>query len=506
MSSEKLGAGSPWEAQTPEAAPPHAQWAWAAGVAVVALVLAARIFLHAEGANGPWYWRWRWNVTEPLRAYPAMALGLLPFLGAQWLFARRTLRSAALSLLTLSTLLFAVANTAMREPDWSLTRPVSAVVENRIVSGYLTDARRFDQPSLSRAVGDWLREFDRRSPSLSLHGRNKPPGAVLFFTLALHLLGDEPAFAAGLLVGLLATLAIPACYLLLRTLGLDSDDAFHGTSFLALCPCLIVFFPLFDPLYALFSAVLLALWVAALERGRAPLAIAFGLALSLACFFSYNLLVLGAFLTAYGLGRAATRELPWARALSRAGMALATAIVVYLLLWASTHYDPLRAFRVAVENQRGLQQVLQRPYPATILYDLLDFGLGSAYVACLLTACVLFFPRHFSLRARRDRFLIALAAGQILLVAVLGLLPTETARVWGFLLPLLMVPTGIALDRFDGRGRLLLYLSAWLVLAVACQNMDFAAYKKRKHPPASDARVSALRAPIALAVGGHPRF
>ena len=46
-----------------------------------------------------------------------------------------------------------------------------------------------------------------------------------------------------------------------------------------------------------------------------------------------------------------------------------------------------------------------------------------------------------------------------------------------------MVPTGLALGRFTLRGRLLLYLSAWLILAVMCQNMDFMFYKKRKRRP-----------------------
>jgi hypothetical protein len=64
----------------------------------------------------------------------------------------------------------------------------------------------------------------------------------------LHLVGDHAAVVGGMLVGLLSLLAIPACFALLRTVGLEREAAFHGASYLALCPGLIVVFPQFDPL------------------------------------------------------------------------------------------------------------------------------------------------------------------------------------------------------------------------------------------------------------------
>jgi hypothetical protein len=53
-----------------------------------------------------------------------------------------------------------------------------------------------------------------------------------------------------------------------------------------------------------------------------------------------------------------------------------------------------------------------------------------------------------------------------------------------------MVPVGLALCRFTPAGRLVFYLSAWLVLAVMCQNMDFMFYKKRKPRAATPEAVS----------------
>jgi hypothetical protein len=468
------------------------QWLWLAGTILLVVALAGRIALHANGANGPWYWRWRWNDLDPLRVYPAMAVGLVPFMAAQWLFARNRL-PAALVLLMASTLVFALANTAIREPDLSITRPISAIVENHTVSGFLTDASRYDEASCAQAVLAWLRELPERLPSLSLHGRNKPPGAVLYFTVMLHLLGERTALIAGMLVGVLAMLSIPACFFLHRTMGIERGTAFHGASYLALCPSLIVFFPQFDALYALFAAVLLTLWVAAVDRGTMVLALAFGLALALFCFFTYNLLVLGAFIAAYWALRLACGAVPLRAGLRQAVIALLAVGAVYVLLWTITGYDAVRAFLVAHENQLHLAQRLQRPYPSTILYDLLDFMLGAAYVAGVLAAYTLCHPRLLAPQRRWQYVLVLLCLGQIVLLAVLGLLPAETLRVWAFLLPLLMVPCGLALSRFSLNGRLLFYLAAWVVLAVTCQNMDFMYYRKRHR------RV----APAAM-VGGQP--
>jgi len=468
---------------------------WLAGTAVLVAVLAGRIALHAEGANGPRYWRWRWENLDSLRVYPAMAIGLLPFVAAQWWFARGRRVGVALALLMASTLLFALANTAIREPDLSVERPISVIVENHVVMGYLTDARRFNQESCVQAVLGWLHELPERSPSLSLHGRNKPPGAVLYFTVMLHLLGRHTALVAGLLVGMVSLFAIPACFALLRTLGLECTAAFHGASYLALCPGLIVFFPQFDPLYALFSAVLLTLWVAAVDRRRTALAVTFGLSLAAFCFFTYNLLVLGAFVAAYWAWRVASGTLPLKTGLRQAGVALLTVVGVYGLLWVVTDYHAIRAFLAAYGNQQTLAHKLARPYPASILHDLVDFMRGAAYVAGVLVVYALVHLRLIARESPRHAVLMLLCLGQIVLVAVIGLLQTETLRVWAFLLPLLMFPCAVALGHFSGRGRLLFYAAAWVVLAVMCQNMQFMRYRKRKRRPAS---ASLVARPVAV--------
>jgi len=67
------------------------------------------------------------------------------------------------------------------------------------------------------------------------------------------------------------------------------------------------------------------------------------------------------------------------------------------------------------------------------------------------------------------------AFAQPLIVALTGLLATETARVWIFLTPLLAFPAGRELARLSPPARVAVYAMAWLLLVLIRQNMFFVA-------------------------------
>jgi hypothetical protein len=113
--------------------------------------------------------------------------------------------------------------------------------------------------------------------------------------------------------------------------------------------------------------------------------------------------------------------------------------VSYLLLFAATGFDPIATFRAALETQKMHLKDLVRPYPRTIVDDLQDFALGCGWLGVLLAILSLFGPRDDEVR-RRDRALTILCFGQLVLLAVTGLMQTETARTWCFLTPLVALP------------------------------------------------------------------
>ncbi len=62
---------------------------------------------------------------------------------------------------------------------------------------------------------------------------------------------------------------------------------------------------------------------------------------------------------------------------------------------------------------------------------------------------------------------------QIVIVGVLGLIPAETARVWIFLMPLLMFPVGEELARWSTKAKVTVFACLWLILAAIHQNLVF---------------------------------
>ncbi len=440
---------------------------------------------HASGVNGPWYWTWEWRTLPGGGLYLSMAVAGLPFALAQWLGARarraqpaggiakrvRSMR-AAIGLLMLACFglqLGAIVNQV--EPP-GLAR-VTQIIEHPVVTSYHFDAVR-DAARDAAGNGDegiGIRDFQDRMWGFSLHGRNKPPGAWLFFSAVQRWFGSA-ALAEGLLLGLLGCLAIPATALLVSELTGDSDAGFAGASFLAMTPSLVLFFPAFDQVMPTLSCWLLVAWILALRRGSTPYAIAFGLALATALFFSFSFLVLGVFLAGYSLlyvsREPSTRIGPVA---AKAGVALAVMLVFYSILYLAAGYDVLATFRTALENQTALSLKWGRPYPATILFDLQDFVLGAGWIGLPLAVFAL--GRTVRGAAPHLLWVVILCFAQPIVVAALGLIPTETARVWLFMLPLLMVPVGLSLARWSEAMRAGTYFSLWLILVVTCQHMSF---------------------------------
>jgi hypothetical protein len=100
-----------------------------------------------------------------------------------------------------------------------------------------------------------------------------------------------------------------------------------------------------------------------------------------------------------------------------------------------------------------------------------DFVLGAGWIALPLAAYAL--GRAVRGTSRHLLTVVLLCLAQPVVVALLGLIPTETARVWLFMLPLLMVPVGLTLARWNAAPRAAAYLCLWLILVATCQHMSF---------------------------------
>lgn len=380
----------------------------------------------------------------------------------------------AVGSLMIATLALQLAASAAQGERLGFGHAIRAV-ESPMVTSYFSDAAELvNGPG---TLGQWLEVWPQLMPQMYLHSQEKPPGPVLYHVLFLRLFGvsDRTALAAGLVIGLLATLSVLATYWFLGLL-IPKDAAFYGASFVALCPGLVLFFPMFDQIYPALACALLGTWVLAMRHNRLRDSVLFGLLLSLIMFWAYNLLVLGAFIVGYTTMLAlAQPNRTIARALRHASIAILTLVTVHVLLFAAFRYDPAGTFHAALANQRHLLTQWNRPYPQTVPFDVLDFLLGAGWIGGLL-AILYFVSRQEPLRNEQDESLTVLAAialGQIIVVALTGLLQAETARVWAFMLPLLAMPVGLELARWTPRARYAAFAALFVLTVVVAQNMTF---------------------------------
>lgn len=446
------------------------------------MLLAVGVLLHVPGLNGPAYWKWDW-IRLPFPWYPWMLLAAAPAGLALAIVAigrRRACRSplrrlVALALLALTVVTIKLASQSCAIGEFS-TQRIAQLVAGPDSTSYYTDA----QLIASMPPGsNWLAIYPDLLPRFHTHTRNKPPGPLTYYLLFIRAMGYGPssAAAAGLTLALLAGLAVPAIYWLALTLGADRDVAWIAAVLLTFCPGFILVYPTLDAAYVGLVALLLICWYRAL-RSISAWAIAWslagGLVLSVTLYLTYTPLVIGFFMAADALVPQPGRRVAPARALLRGAVVLATAAFAYAVLYCITGFDPIRTFRVALndQNQFVRQGILQRPYPWTILFDLTDFALAGAWIIIIPLTLAAYAALRSRVTAPPSWLILAMIA-QPLIVAVTGLAQTETARLWNFMLPMILIPAAAQMARWRPSARALFYGAMLLLLLVLGQNMLF---------------------------------
>jgi hypothetical protein len=445
---------------------------WVVGVAAL---LAGLVEWHARGVNGPWYWAWMWQRVPVMDGAAWVAVAAVPLVVGQWIYGRWRGATAVGLALAMASLVGMEVAAARRPEDPLAARRVVQVVGDTAANSYFRQAGvllhdgLFDRPR-------WAAEYPARMPGMWLHAQTHPPGFVLFYVPLIRAWGytQYAAMVSGWVMAGLATLAVPAAYLMLRGVVRDRAAAFHGACLMALSPGLVLFFPTWDEALPVATAAVVWAWVRAVDTGRARYAVAYGAALAAACFVTFNLLVLGVFLGGYAVVRGwEGKRAGWIRVARMAAVGVATFCGIYAVAWAATGYNPAAVLRSAMANQRQLEAVMDRPYPWTVPFDLLDFALGSGWVGIVLAGGYLWGQVRRREGDGRGLRLTLLVGAQLVAVAVSGMLAVETARVWIFLLPLLMIPAGLELSRWTPGRRTVAYLALLLVLLAVSRNVAF---------------------------------
>jgi len=441
---------------------------WA--VLAIATVASFIFIAHIPGANGPEYWHWDWRHPNAVRFYPFFfAVSVLVFIAIR--FWRMSARYLAIALLTLAALGLKVP-AMVESQDGSAQAAIRAVVRNRFSNSYFSDAVRVnkDMQAGRLTVHDLIAGYPKFMPNLGNHTRIRAPGLLLVNLAIIRLCGSDLDLAATILgwsAAALAALVVPMVYLLLRALRRTKLEAFCGSAFYALCPAPAMFFVSVDAIYPAVTCALIILWINALRRKKPIYALAFGAALAATCFFTFNLLVLGLFLlaiTAIPVYQTRYRDLPRIATLALVAVAVATFIVIYLAAYFLTGLNLIAIFKSALVNQAAFAQRSGRAGLFTAGWDLYDFALGTGFIGLLLAASYII--------SGKRRLIPILCLVQILFIACTQLLAVETARVWMFMIPLLMVPVGAELARWKWRHLVAVYLALAAISAVVAGNLQ----------------------------------
>jgi methylthioxylose transferase len=300
-------------------------------------------------------------------------------------------------------------------------------------------------PALEFGTRFFLDTFAEVGTSLPVHAIGHPPGLLVL----MHWLGIDTAQGMATLTIGAGALSIPLAYVLGRVL-LDERRARLATLLYVFAPSAILYGATSaDALYATL-ALIAAVPLAMASRARAGVALPAGAsALSLASFFSYANLAIGAWAALVAWQRAGLR-----RAVSVAAACGAALIAFYAALHLATGYDPIGVVE-ATETVYREGIASRRPYEFWVV------GSPTAFLVALGLPIAWFLLRSAAAGDPAARALLAVLA----IAAVLGFTKAETERIYLYLVPLACVAAAAALPE----RRLALVLGALAAQALATE-------------------------------------
>jgi hypothetical protein len=419
-------------------------------------------------ANGPSYWYWPWRNLNPLLVGLPFVPSFLLLAGVLWSSRREIDRQkivGLLAILVVANFLMQIAG-ILAEPGRLQT--VARIVKSPTATSYFVDAAKIQD------LHAWLRGYP--AIDLSLHSRTHPPGPILFYYFCIRLFGlDAAASLGGYLVGFVGSLGISILFHLTRWWTRDLRKRLTVCVYYALLPAMINFFPEFDQTYTVLAMLMVLFWARSLQLRRLD-ALWLGLTIFIATLFAYNLLTVGLFMVLYSLHyvrRRAWRPDAWGGLVRSANIALGVFILLHLVFWIVSGYNPVHGFRQALFNQQILAELLARPYAKCLVSDLYDFSLAAGILAVPLVSFRLWDGLIRRPAARTGAVLSLLGIITILVIDLTGILRCETARVWLLLQWMWIIPAGLEVAEYPRPAQYALFALQCLIIIVLKSNMQF---------------------------------
>lgn len=425
--------------------------------AVISFLLYHHIYLNGSRFHG-----FTWHRAPLFPLIPLILLAALPVVIVELLPSRLRRPAVAIAILTLSCFALELTSSTLQNNTTSLRPIIHHTAHAPLAHGFFHDAE--DLIATNTSPLNLLRTYPQRMPAHRYHVRNKGPLTILYYYTILRLVPDRDtaALIGALGLGLLASLAIPAAYYMLRSFDIPPDSAITALCAYTLMPAQLIFLPEFDTLYVPLTALLIAFWWRALVTNKKRCAIAAALTVSLTALFAFNTMIIGAFLIGLTILRRAPRI-----ALTQIATATMATLAFHLLLYFTTGYNPITTFTEAWRQQHIAFHELDRPWPDTIPTDLTNFLYPLGFLPVILLI-------SWFLHRKPPRLALApICLALPIFIALTGLLPSESHRLWLFVIPPLLIPIALDFPHWPAHYRLTFYLSQTAVLIFITQNLKF---------------------------------
>lgn len=307
---------------------------------------------------------------------------------------------------------------------------------------------------------DLLARFERSRRQAPLHAQSNMPGKTLLVH-ALETVTTSTAVLPWLLV-ILSNLGALLVYGLVRELSTDDRIALYAAVLYLFTPGRLYFYPIMNtitPLLVVAFLWVIVRWLRTQSTVTAALAgvLLFGLVL-------FEPLPLGIGLLVVTLAAAAIlrKELSVSTFLVQSAAMGAFFLLTAVLVYETTGFHVLHAFRRIGEHAVAFNQTAGRPYGVWVLANLREFALSAGPAQLVLT---LVLPLGVLFRARAVRpwlshpeVAISLGLLAVLLATnLLGINRGEVVRLWIFLACLFQIPAAWACAILGHR---------WAVIAV----------------------------------------
>jgi hypothetical protein len=313
----------------------------------------------------------------------------------------------------------------------------------------------------------FLRDYVRLMPHLSMHSRVHPPGPVLMLWFISLFAGDSPlAVSIGSVA--LSNVSIVPIYFFARQL-FGQRAALYSVLLYFVAPTVVMFSATSaDTLFTLFTASSLCFFAIAMERSSRLSAALAGLSFALTLLMSFNLAVLSLFFAVVGVRYVMRRETR-ARTIQCFGAMVFGFLLFYAIVCIGTQYDVITCFLTA-SRQLKTDLMNQDLFTPRAPYITWRFGTPIAVLFFAGIPAAGLFVVWLKRCIRRDntglivRDPVAYFIGAVATLIAFDLLyfgRGEGERAWVFLLPLIIVPAGAMIARFTRKpGAVILWTVA----------------------------------------------